>query len=201
MNSAFAADATDTHAVGNAPSDSTSPKGEDAKSSSKAKKNKITSLDRVTVQSARRPNAAVVSRAKQEVAPNIINTTSEEEIRKLPDFNAGEAAARLPGVSLEVDTGQGRFVNIRGLDADLTSTTYAGIHLPPTNPVTPQGGGRAFAFDTFPTGMIGSVTVTKTNKPEQDAEALGGTIEITLLNSALGRDVAMPGERASRIWP
>ena len=188
MNSAFAADTTDTHAVGNAPSDSTSPKGEDAKSSSKAKKNKITSLDRVTVQSARRPNAAVVSRAKQEVAPNIINTTSEEEIRKLPDFNAGEAAARLPGVSLEVDTGQGRFVNIRGLDADLTSTTYAGIHLPPTNPVTPQGGGRAFAFDTFPTGMIGSVTVTKTNKPEQDAEALGGTIEITPKEIPVGRD-------------
>jgi TonB-dependent receptor len=34
-------------------------------------------------------------------------------------------------------------------------------------------------MDTFPTGMIGSLTLTKTNKPEQDAEALGGTIEIT----------------------
>lgn len=146
----------------------------------------VTSLTEVTVKSQRKPE--VVSRAKQEVAPNLISTVTQEEIRKLPDLNAGEAAGRLPGASLSVDTGQGRWVNIRGLDSDLTSTTYAGIHLPPTNPVTPQSGGRAFAFDTFPTGMIGSLTITKTNKPEQDAEALGGTIEITPKAIPAGRD-------------
>jgi TonB-dependent receptor len=141
---------------------------------------------KVTVSSKRSHEA--VSRAKQEGADNLINTVSQEEIRQLPDFNAGEAAARMPGAMLSVDTGQGRWVNIRGLDSDLTSTTYGGIHLPPTNPVTPQSGGRAFAFDTFPTGMIGSLTLTKTNKPEQDAEALGGTIEITPKAIPAGQD-------------
>lgn len=135
-------------------------------------------MESITVAGQRR-TAATRSRARQEQALNIINTTSQEEIRKLPDFNGGEAAARLPGVSLYVGTGQGRYIYIRGLDSDLTGTTYAGIHLPPTNPVTPQGGGRAFAFDSFPAGMIGTMTVTKTNVPAQDAEALGGTIEIT----------------------
>jgi hypothetical protein len=144
------------------------------------------SLDDVTVVSHREGEA--VSREKQKDAPNLINTITDEEIRKLPDLNAGEAASRLPGAALSVDTGQGRWVNIRGLDADLTSTTYAGIHLPPTNPVTPQSGGRAFAFDTFPTAMIGSLTITKTNKPEQDAEALGGTIEISPKEIPEGRD-------------
>jgi outer membrane receptor for ferrienterochelin and colicin len=61
---------------------------------------------------------------QQETAPNLINVTSAEEIRKLPDVNAGEAVRRLPGISLETDTGEGRYVNIRGLDADLTSTTF-----------------------------------------------------------------------------
>jgi TonB-dependent receptor len=143
------------------------------------KKSGVASLDRVTVQSARARRPEAISRAKQEVAPNIINTVTQEEARKLPDFNAGEAAARLPGVTAEIGTGQQRWIFIRGLDADLTSTTYAGIHLPPTNPVTPSGGGRAFAYDSFPVGMIGSLTVTKTNRPDQDAEALAGTIEIT----------------------
>jgi TonB-dependent receptor len=150
-----------------------------------------TSLTDVNVNAKSQRQPEVVSRAKQEVAPNLINTVTQEEIRKLPDLNAGEAAGRLPGASIAVDTGQGRWVNIRGLDADLTSTTYGGIHLPPTNSVTPQspnGGGRAFAFDTFPTGMIGSLTITKTNKPEQDAEALGGTIEITPKAIPAGRD-------------
>jgi TonB-dependent receptor len=183
MNAAFAAEPTDTQPGSAAPAT-----GASAVPGKTKAKNGVASLDRVTVQAARHSAAAVVSRAKQEVAPNLINTTSQDEIRKLPDFNGGEAAARLPGVSLEVDTGQGRYVNIRGLDSDLTSTTYAGIHLPPTNPVTPQSGGRAFAFDAFPAGMIGSLTVTKTNKPEQDAEALGGTIEITPKEIPAGKD-------------
>ncbi|WP_207801869.1 TonB-dependent receptor [Phenylobacterium hankyongense] len=141
----------------------------------------------VTVNAARL-DPEVTSRTRQETAPNVIETVTQEEVRKLPDINAGEAIARLPGAALSVDTGQGRWVNIRGLDADLTSTTYGGVHLPPTNPVSPQNGGRAFAFDTFPTGMIGSLTITKTNKPEQDAEALGGTVEITPKAIPDGRD-------------
>ncbi|EZP82883.1 TonB-dependent receptor [Novosphingobium resinovorum] len=124
-------------------------------------------------------HAATDSRAKQEAAPNIIQTVSVEEARRLPDLNAGEVISRLPGVTIAADSGVGHWINIRGLDADLTSTTLAGTHLPPPSPVTPQGGGRAFAFDAFPTGLIGSVTVTKTNRPDMDAEALGGTIEIT----------------------
>jgi TonB-dependent receptor len=49
----------------------------------------------------------------------------------------------------------------------------------PSNVSTPTGGGRAVAFDSIPAGLVGSLTVTNTNLPEQDAEALGGTIEIT----------------------
>ncbi len=115
----------------------------------------------------------------QENAPNIINMLTAEQIRKLPDVNVAEAVARLPGISLETDTGEGRFINIRGLDSDLNSTTFAGLRLPPSNPSSPQGNGRAVAMDAIPNGLVGSITVTKTNLPEQDAEALGGTIEIS----------------------
>lgn len=143
----------------------------------KTKEANIAALANVTISSHR--SAVSVSRAKQEVAANMINVLPAEEIRKLPDVNAAEAVRRIPGVSLESDTGEGRFVNIRGLDADLTGTTFGGVRLPPTNTASPFGGGRAVAFDSIPTGIIGSIVVTKTNKPEQDAEALGGTVEIT----------------------
>jgi TonB-dependent receptor len=112
-------------------------------------------------------------------APNIINVVTADEIRQLPDVSAAEAIRRVPGVSAENDTGEARFINIRGLDADLNGTTFGGVRLLPTNPASPLGGGRAVAFDTIPAGLIGSMTVTKTNTPEMDAEALGGTIEIT----------------------
>ena len=105
---------------------------------------------------------------------------SFEEIRKLPVVNSGDAVRIIPGVQLETDTGEGRFVNIRGLDSDLSSTTFGGVRLPPTDVTTsPYGGSRAVSFDALPAEMIGAVTVTKTNRPEQEAEALGGTIEIS----------------------
>src|ERR1700692_760707 len=123
----------------------------------------VTSLTDVNVHGQRSHQA--VARAQQETAPNLINVTSAEEIRKLPDVNAGEAVRRLPGISLETDTGEGRFVNIRGLDADLTTTTFGGVRLPPTNTASPFNGGRAVAFDTIPAGVIGSVHRTPTKRP------------------------------------
>ncbi|MDE2367896.1 MAG: TonB-dependent receptor [Burkholderiales bacterium] len=127
---------------------------------------------------AQRSNASV-ARQVQEQAPNLVNLTTAEEMRKLPDVNTAEAVRRIPGVSLETDTGEGRYINIRGIDSDLNSTTFGGLRLPPSNNASPFGGGRAVALDAIPTGLVGAITVTKTTLPEQDAEALGGTIEIT----------------------
>ncbi|MEA3118733.1 MAG: hypothetical protein QOI13_2003, partial [Paraburkholderia sp.] len=120
----------------------------------------------------------VIARATQQAAPNMETIMTADGIRKMPDKNAAEAVSRAPGVSLETDSGEGRYVNIRGLDTNLNSTTFDGVHLPPSNPASAQNGGRAVAMDTIPAGMIGRITVTDTNKPEQDADALGGTINI-----------------------
>lgn len=127
---------------------------------------------------AQRTSDALARRAEFE-APNLVNLMTTEEIRRLPDVNIGESIARVPGISIETDTGEARFINIRGLDADLNSTTFGGLRLPPTNNASPSGGGRAVAFDSIPVGFVGAITVTKSNLPEQDAEALGGTIDIT----------------------
>ncbi len=137
----------------------------------------FTALEEVVVL-AQRTTAEIALEAQQQ-APNLINLATAAEIARLPDVNTGEAVRRIPGISLETDTGEGRYVNIRGLDADLNSTTFGGLRLPPTNTSSPSGAGRAVAFDSIPIGFIGAITVTKSNLPEQDAEALGGTIDIT----------------------
>ncbi len=122
---------------------------------------------------------ADIALAAQKEAPNLVNLITVAQIARLPDVNTGEAVRRVPGISLETDTGEGRYVNIRGLDSDLNSTTFGGLRLPPTNTSSPSGAGRAVALDSIPIGFIGAITVTKSNLPEQDAEALGGTIDIT----------------------
>ena len=140
------------------------------------------STDGGVIVSQRPVPSATIDRAdaivEKQQAPNIIDVQPLSEIVKLPDINTAEALQRIPGISLETDSGEGRFVHIRGLDSDLNGTTYGGVRLPASNPSSPSGGGRAVAFDTFPTGIIGGVELTKTSRPDMDAEALGGSINL-----------------------
>ena len=124
----------------------------------------------------RAPRVEEMAREAQKIAPNLINVQSAEAIAKYPDFNAAEALARIPGISLSSDTGEGRFVNIRGIDGNLNGATYGGVVLLNTNPGgTVFGSGRAVEFDTIPTGAIDGIVVYKTGLPNHDAEGLGGS--------------------------
>ncbi|GAH16092.1 unnamed protein product, partial [marine sediment metagenome] len=60
----------------------------------------------------------------QQITSNtIVNVVSKEKIRELPDANAAEAIARLPGISLQRDAGEGTKVVIRGLAPKFNSIT------------------------------------------------------------------------------
>jgi TonB-dependent receptor len=131
------------------------------------------------------PRAEVKARDEQKNAPNLVNVQAAETIAKYPDFNAAEALARIPGITLSSDTGEGRFVNIRGIDGNLNGATYGGVVLLNTNPSgTVFGTGRAVEFDTIPTGAIDGIIVTKTGLPNHEAEGLGGSIELTPRSAA-----------------
>ncbi len=127
------------------------------------------------------PREEVRARNLQLVAPVLLNVQSAETISKYPDYNAAEALGRMPGVSLSTDTGEGRFVNIRGIDANLNGATYGGVVLLNTFAAgtAASGSGRAVEFDTIPTGAIDGIILYKTLSPDREAEGLGGQIELT----------------------
>jgi len=68
--------------------------------------------------------------AAQEKADNIISVISSDDIGGLPDKNAAEALARLPGVSVQRDQGEGRYITVRGLGPDLNAVTINGALVP-----------------------------------------------------------------------
>jgi TonB-dependent receptor len=156
-------------------------------------------LESIIVYSQRTSEAT--AREAQKEAPNLIDIATYEQMRKLPDISTAEAVRRIPGISLETDEGEGRYVNIRGLDADLNSTTFGGLRLPPTNNASPFGGYRAVTLDSIPLGLVGAITVTKSNLPSQDAEALGGTIEITPKTAPPGGKAFLQGNLGSGYEP
>ncbi|MET0267925.1 MAG: TonB-dependent receptor [Duganella sp.] len=116
--------------------------------------------------------------AAQEKADNIVSVISSDDIGGLPDKNAAEALARLPGVAVQRDQGEGRYVSVRGLGPDLNAVTINGALVP-----SPEAGRRAVALDVLPAGLIRSLEVSKTLTPDQDANSLGGTVEVKTLSA------------------
>ena len=91
--------------------------------------------------------AAQMQRAidRQRYSDNMVSAINADAIGQLPDSNAAEALQRVPGLSIERDQGEGRFVRVRGISPDLNAVTVNGTQLP-----APEGGRRAVALDVMP---------------------------------------------------
>lgn len=114
----------------------------------------------------------------QEAADNIISVVRADGIGRLPDKNVAEALQRLPGVSIERDQGEGRYVRIRGLGPDLNAVTLNGALIP-----SPERDRRAVMLDVLPSSLVRALVVSKTLTPDQDANSLGGSIDVQTLSA------------------
>ena len=106
-------------------------------------------------------------------APNIVNVLAGDAIRALPNLNAAEAAGRIPGVTTERDEGEGKYVQIRGTEPRLSNVTIDGAHVPGT-----QAGSRIPKLDDIPSDVLAAIEVSKTLTAEQDADAIGGSVNL-----------------------
>lgn len=128
--------------------------------------------------------AAGINKAlnKQRSADNIVTAVSADAIGQFPDTNVSESLQRLPGLSIERDQGEGRYVRVRGMGPDFNAVTINGVGVP-----GPDADRRAVALDVIPSDLLENLTVTKTLTPDMDANSLGGSIDVQSL-SAFDRD-------------
>lgn len=101
-----------------------------------------------------------------------------DDVGKLPDQNVAEAVRRLPGLSVANDQGEGRYVIIRGVNPNLVNVTVNGQTQP-----APEPDGRQVKLDDIPSSLIASVTISKSLTPDQDANAIGGAVDIRTLSA------------------
>lgn len=108
----------------------------------------------------------------ERTADNIVQVLPADVITSLPNTNIADAVGRLPSVSLERDEGEGKYIQIRGTEPRLNSVTVNGIHLP-----SPEGI-RNVKLDVIPADLVSSVEVNKTLSANQDADAIGGSVNL-----------------------
>jgi TonB-dependent receptor len=114
----------------------------------------------------------------ERTADNIVQVLPADVITSLPNTNIADAVGRLPSVSLERDEGEGKYIQIRGTEPRLSNVTIDGIHLP-----SPEGT-RVVKLDVIPADLVESIEINKTLSANQDADAIGGSVNLVTKSPA-----------------
>ena len=114
-------------------------------------------------------------------ARSIVNILSSDRIQELPDANAAESVARIPGVTIKREGGEGNKVVIRGLSPKYNAITVDGTRLASTDPDD-----RSTDLSMISQYMLDGIEVTKAGTPNLDADVLGGTVNFKLKKAKSG---------------
>jgi outer membrane receptor protein involved in Fe transport len=127
--------------------------------------------EEVTVNAQLRGQRAAIS--SQLNANGIINVVAEEQIQELPDANAGEALARLPGVSIKRSGGEAQKIVLRGLNEKFSQIQLDGVVIPPTDQLA-----RGVDLSMFSINSLAGIEVVKSLTSDMDADAIAGAVNL-----------------------
>ncbi len=130
-----------------------------------------TKLEQVEVRGQAR--GQVKAMIEQKKAINIKNVVSSEQIEKFPDVNAAEAMQRIPGITIQREQGEGKYIQLRGTPPELTNFNINGEQIP-----SPEGEVRYVGMDIISADQIETIEVTKVLTPDMDADGIGGNVNI-----------------------
>ncbi|CAN0192974.1 unnamed protein product, partial [Laminaria digitata] len=118
---------------------------------------------------------------RQLAEKSLVNIVSSDRIEELPDANAAESVARIPGVTVQREGGEGNKVVIRGLSPKYNAVSVNGVRLAATD-----SSDRSTDLSMVSQYMLEGIEVTKAGTPNQDGDVLGGTVNFKLKKAAPG---------------
>ncbi len=122
----------------------------------------------------------------QKSSINLVNLVASDQIGSFPDPNAAEAIQRVPGIVVQRDQGEGRFVLIRGTEPRLSATTINGIRIGTT-----ENTSRQIPLDTIPADLLGALEVTKALTPDMEGDSIGGRVNLITKRAPASRHIAL----------
>ncbi len=125
------------------------------------------------VQVTAKAEGKVKAMLEQKEAISIKNIVSQEQIAQFPDLNAAEAMQRIPGITLQRDQGEGKYVQLRGTPPELTNFNINGEQIP-----SPEGGVRFVGMDIIAADQIEFIEISKVLTPDMDADGIAGNVNI-----------------------
>lgn len=125
-----------------------------------------------------------VSRAldAQRTATGVTSAITAEQIARSPDGDAAAAVQRVSGVTVQ----DGKYVFVRGLGERYTTTSLNGARVP-----SPEPERKMVPLDLFPTGLLQTITTTKTFTPNLPGDFSGAQVDIRTREYPTRRQLSM----------
>lgn len=118
----------------------------------------------------------------EQLASNTIkNVVSSDRIQDVPDVNAAESVARLPGISLIRSGGEGQKVAVRGMSPQYNAVMVNGVRMQSTD-----RNDRSVDLNMIAPNILSGIEVTKALTADMDADAVGGTVNLKIAKAADG---------------
>ena len=136
-------------------------------------------LDNILVVGSSAAQAGAIN--QQRASDALISVIDSDGLGNFPDTTVADSLARVAGLSIENDQGEGRYVSIRGINTDLISATINGVRTP-----SPEDR-RGVLLDGVPSDLLDGIEVQKSLTPDVDADTIGGVINLKTI-SAFDRD-------------
>lgn len=126
-------------------------------------------LEGLTVSAERERGSVTRALDEQRTAVGVVNAISAEQIARSPDSDVAQSIRRVSGVTVQ----EGKFVVVRGLGERYTTTSLNGARIP-----SPEPERRVVPLDLFPSGVIQTVTTSKTFTPNLSGDFSGAMVNI-----------------------
>jgi TonB-dependent receptor len=137
----------------------------------------VYALEKFEVSAVRDGQAAAINEQKN--APNVVNIVATDAYGNVADTNPANLLIKLPGISPERDEAEAYQVSIRGIAANLNSVSVDGTLLASAST---RDDTRGFELDKVSTNSIESIEVIKAPTPDNDADSIGGKINLRTKN-------------------
>jgi TonB-dependent receptor len=123
-------------------------------------------------------NAELNARQSERDKNIFSSVISQDDAGDFADQNVAESLQRLPGITLQKTEGEGRFVTVRGLGPGFVTVQQNGSEL-----ASAGSDDRAFALDSIPADLLGSIEVFKSLTPDMDLNSIGGAVNVNTVSA------------------
>jgi TonB-dependent receptor len=113
----------------------------------------------------------------------VVSVITADDEGQFADQNVAESLQRIAGVTINRVEGEGRTIQVRGLNSNFNQVVINGAQVGSSD----VDGGRSVSLDIISSDLLGGIQVAKSLTPDMDQDSLGAQVNLLTL-SAFDRD-------------